>query len=333
MAFASTQNANQYQGSPSKAIYRLLCAQEQSIPIFARDWWLDATAGENNWDVVLVERSDEVVASLPFVVRRRFGLTTLTQPPLTQTLGPWIRPMPSASGKSLALTKDWMNALIEQLPPHDKYEQNWHHTQRNWLPFFWRGYRQSTRYTYRFPNLTNHDVLWSGLGSNIKTDIKKAKNRYNLRLSQSAVLVDFIRLNEQTFARQGLQVPYQSELIERIHIACATRKSGRFFIIEDPHGVPHAGAYVIWDENSAYYLMGGGDPLLRSSGATSLCLWEAIKFSSTVTKSFDFEGSMIEPVERFFRAFGAKQTEYYSIHKINSFLLRAGKAIFTFRHG
>lgn len=333
MAFVSIRQANQHQESPRKAKYRLLCAHEQSIPIFARDWWLDATAGEKNWDVVLVERGDEVVASLPFEVRRRFGLTTLTQPPLTQTLGPWIRPTLSATGKSLALTKDWMNALIEQLPPHDKYEQNWHHTQRNWLPFFWRGYRQSTRYTYRIPDLTNHDILWSGLGSNIKTDIKKAHNRYKLRISQSAVLGDFIRLNEQTFARQGLQVPYQSALIEKLHLACTTRKSGRFFIIEDPHGVPHAGAYIIWDENSAYYLMGGGDPVLRSSGATSLCLWEAIRFSSTVTRSFDFEGSMIEPVERFFRAFGAKQTEYYSIHKMNSFLLRAGKALFTFRHG
>jgi hypothetical protein len=80
----------------------------------------------------------------------------------------------------------------------------------------------------------------------------------------------------------------------------------------------HAGIYVVWDEQSAYYLMGGGDPELRSSGATSLCMWEAIKFVSTKTKSFDFEGSMIERVERFFRAFGAIQTPYFSITKTDS---------------
>ena len=51
---------------------------------------------------------------------------------------------------------------------------------------------------------------------------------------------------------------------------------------------PHAGVYIVWDSNSAYYIMGGGDPELRSSGATTLCMWEAIKFSASVTACFDF---------------------------------------------
>lgn len=50
----------------------------------------------------------------------------------------------------------------------------------------------------------------------------------------------------------------------------------------------------------------------------SFLTWEAIKFSSGVTKTFDFEGSMIESVERFFRAFGAKQKPYFQVSKINS---------------
>lgn len=38
---------------------------------------------------------------------------------------------------------------------------------------------------------------------------------------------------------------------------------------------------------------------LRNSGATSLLIWEVIKFASTVSKKFDLEGSKLEPVERF----------------------------------
>jgi hypothetical protein len=64
--------------------------------------------------------------------------------------------------------------------------------------------------------------------------------------------------------------------------------------------------------------MGGGDPHLRTSGAGSLVLWEAIKFAATVSEQFDFEGSMIEPVERFFRAFGGTPTPYFSIQKLSS---------------
>jgi hypothetical protein len=51
-------------------------------------------------------------------------------------------------------------------------------------------------------------------------------------------------------------------------------------------------------------------------------MWNAIKIASENTKRFDFEGSMIENVERFFRSFGAVPIPYYNIKKTNSLLLR-----------
>ena len=74
--------------------------------------------------------------------------------------------------------------------------------------------------------------------------------------------------------------------------------------------------------NTAYYLMGGGDPELRNSGATSLVLWEAICRQPEIVEVFDFEGSMIEPIERFCRAFGAVQTPYFRVSHTPSKLLR-----------
>ena len=46
-------------------------------------------------------------------------------------------------------------------------------------------------------------------------------------------------------------------------------------------------------------------------------IWEGIKFASTASKTFDFEGSMIEGIESFFRQFGATPTVYYQIRKQN----------------
>jgi hypothetical protein len=34
-----------------------------------------------------------------------------------------------------------------------------------------------------------------------------------------------------------------------------------------------------------------------------------------VSRVFDFEGSMVKPVEHFFRGFGGRQTQYFCIHK------------------
>jgi hypothetical protein len=55
--------------------------------------------------------------------------------------------------------------------------------------------------------------------------------------------------------------------------------------------------------------MAGSDPRFRTSGAMSLLTWEAIKYAGQVTRRFDFEGSMLRPVERFFRAFGGRQVQ------------------------
>ena len=80
-------------------------------------------------------------------------------------------------------------------------------------------------------------------------------------------------------------------------------------------------AFIAWQESSAYYLAGGGDPELRASGAHSLILWEGIRFTAQYTDLFDFEGSMIPGVERFFREFGAIQTPFFTITKGNLSLL------------
>lgn len=295
--------------------YRNLCRVEPTIPIFSRDWWLDACAGKEGWDVVVVERGEEIVAALPYILRRHWGWNILTQPALTQALGPWLRSSAAKYAKRLGKEKDLMFALIDALPRHQRYIQNWHHSQTNWLPFYWRGFRQTTRYTYRLPQLDDKEALWAGFQENIRTDIRKARSRIGLTVRQDCPVEDFIDLHAKTFSRQGMDMPDSVEIILRLDKACSEQKARQIFIAEDSQGRRHAGVYIVWDQNSAYYLMGGGDPELRNSGATSLCLWEAIQFASSVSKSFDFEGSMIEPIERFFRAFGAVQTPYYEVSK------------------
>ena len=79
---------------------------------------------------------------------------------------------------------------------------------------------------------------------------------------------------------------------------------------------------LAWDADSAYYLAGAVDPKNKNTGAMSLLMWTAIQFSSGVTNQFNFEGGMVEPIERFFRSFGAKQTPYFEIRKTNSRLLK-----------
>lgn len=310
----------------SKDRYRKLCEEEATIPIFSRDWWLDLVCGDA-WDVCLVEKSDQILAAMPYCLKKQYGFTLLTQPKLTQTLGPWLRPSGAKYSNRLGQEKDLLTGLIDQLPYFDYFHQNWHHANSNWLPFYWKGFNQTTRYTYRLPNLNNLDLIWSGFRENIRGDIRKASNRFNLSVRTDLTIEDFLALNIQTFSRQGLGAPYSPAFVRLLDRVCSDHHVREIFIAEDELGQRHAGVYIIWDEQSAYYLMGGGNPSLRSSGAASLCMWEAIKFAATKTNSFDFEGSMIEPIERFFRAFGAVQTPYFAVSKTQSRIIEVVRAV------
>ena len=312
-----------------KTIYRKFCKNEVSLPLFSKDWWLDSVVGADNWDVSLVIKNEEVIASMPYIRKKRLGMHISTLPELTKYLGPWFKTNNNKYSKILGQQKAIMEELIKQLPNFDYFSQNWFHNKTNWLPFYWNGFKQTTNYTYCIDDLTDLDQVWSNFQENIRSDIKKSINRYNLAIKESPSIKDFIIINKKVFERQNIKVPYSEEVILRIDEACAHHKSRKIFLAVDKNNVIHAGVYIVWDNQYAYYLMSGGDPKLRNSGATSFCLWEAIKFASTVTKKFDFEGSMIEPIEKYIRAFGAKQKLIFTISKTPSFLLRLRSSLIS----
>lgn len=305
----------------NKSKYRKLCVEEPSIPVFSQAWWLDAVSGDA-WDVVLLENDGVILASMPFVTRERFGLKVIGQPVLTPNLGPWLRVSSARNARRLGQEKNLLQALYNLLPTYAQYSQNWYCERTNWLPLYWMGYEQSTRYTYRLERLDDLNAVWEGFDTNIRTDIRKAENKLGIQIHSEISIESFLALNKKVFSRQSMGLPYGEDVVLAIHAAATGQKASRLFVAVDDQGRHHAGVYIIWDSNSAYYLLGGGDPDLRNSGATSLCMWYAIQFAATVTKKFDFEGSMIEPVERFFRGFGATQAPYSVISKTNSKIVK-----------
>ena len=304
--------------SSNKDKYRHLCTEEKSIPIFSQDWWLDATAGSRNWDVALAENGDKIVACMPYMKNRRGGLKISTTPPLSYCLGPWMRPVNAKQVNCIGRQKDALEKLIEQLPAFDHFKQQWHYTQTNWLPFYWRGFEQTTQYTYVLNLQSDAERTWQGLHESTRREIRKATGRGGLRVRDDLTVDAFLPLHKKVYERQNQRLPYSEDVVKLLDKACIGRDRRKIFIAEDSSGARHAGVYLIWDDTSAYYLMGGSDTQLRNSGAMSLCMWEAIKFASTTTQRFDFCGSMIKNIERFVRAFGGMQTPYFTISKTPS---------------
>ena len=80
----------------------------------------------------------------------------------------------------------------------------------------------------------------------------------------------------------------------------------------------HAAILVVFDSESAHYLISTIDPDFRNSGSATLLIKKAIEYVSKHTSRFNFEGSMNCEIENSFRKFGAVQTQYFNISKANA---------------
>ena len=249
----------------SKRKYRDLCNYETSIPLFSKDWWLDACCGEDGWSVSTVERDDKIIASLPYCIQGKENNLTLTSPKLTKFLGPWLMKSEAKYAKRISKEKNLMTKLIAGLQDFKHYRQNWHHSITNWLPFYWKGFSQTTKYTYLLKNLNNHDLLWENTLEKVKTEIRKAKSRKNLRISFDLSVDEFLEINNMSFAKQNVCQPYSDEYFRRLDKACSIHKCKQIISAIDENGVCHSTIYIVWDDQTAYYLCGGNNSEYRGS--------------------------------------------------------------------
>ncbi len=298
----------------NKDLYKQLCEKEATIPIFSRDWWLDAVCGIDQWDVALVEENGEIVGSLPYYYVVRRGKTHIKMPLLTQTMGPWLKyPDKDKSSLKLSFEIKTLKNLIDQLPGYLSFAQNFNYSISNWLPFFWKGFKQTTKYTYVIEDISDPEKVFNNFKKEAKKKIRKAEKMVSFYSSND--IEEFYRINQMSFARQNLKPLYDFALVKRIDDACQSHQAREILIAKDAQDRVHCAIYLIWDPCSIYLLMSGGDPELRSSGAQSLLIWEAIKRLRSKSQRFDFEGSMVERIESYNRSFNPVQKPYFQVYR------------------
>ncbi|MEM0333400.1 MAG: FemAB family protein [Candidatus Aenigmatarchaeota archaeon] len=310
----------------NKEKYREFCKKEPNIPIFSKDWWLDAVCGEENWDVCIVEKGGEVWATMPYYIQKKLGFTFLTMPKLTQTLGPYIRyPENQKYYSKLSWEKEMMTILIEQLPKIDYFKQNFNYKITNWLPFYWKGFEQTTRYTYIIPKSFTLDLIEKEYETDVRRRRRKAE-KFGVKLLETNNIENFYYINKLTFERKGYQIPYTFELVKKIYDTCSVKNAVKIVDAVYQNKIISS-AFFIEDSESVYYLMGGIVPEFKDIGGMEAIIHYGIAYAISNKKNFDFEGSMVESIEKFFRSFGAIQRPYFSIFKINSKVLKIYKTI------
>ena len=284
---------------------------------FQEEWWLEATA-PGHWDAVEIERGGQVQARLPFVITERDGFRILGQPSLTQSLGPWVLDTGAGYTRTLSREMSLYKELIERLPQHDVFKQHFAPQVTNWLPFYWEGFTQTTRYTYTLSLEQPLNAIWQGMDKKNRARARKAADKLAITKSTDGDLETLLDMSELTFRRQGRELPYTRDFVRRLDAAILKNSSRLIVVARDPEsGRPHAANYTFGDQHRTYALMSGADPELRHSGASVAARWEAIGWAHGFSQVFDFEGSMVEGIEHRNRSYGARQLPYFSMGRSN----------------
>ena len=304
-----------------KEKYIKFCKDENSIPIFSQTWWLDVVCGENNWNVILIEKGDEIVASFPFYMTKgeRFNFKHISMPILTQKLGPYIKyPIKQTFSSKLSYEKEIMQQIIDKLPPHDSFSIHFDYKYTNWLPFYWNGFQQTTRYTYLLDDLSNTDNVFNLFSGNKKTDIRKASK--NVLIKYDLGCEDFIEFYKGALKKKKEKLNYSAEILRELISKSYENKCGRIIYsvgVDNPNEIFGAIFYV-WDTNAIYSLVTAFDVSHGNVASSSLLFYQIMKDFKNSSLKFDFEGSMVESIERSYNKFGTKQVPYFRVSKINS---------------
>jgi len=298
--------------------YKKFCLRHPDIPFYLRYPWLEAASNGNKWGICLLEKAGEVFAFMPWFMRKKWSLTLSYQPFLIPYLGPFIiYPDAQKTSTRLSWEKEMMDQLISQLPKTGYFNQAFRPEILNWLPFYWKGFHQSTRYTYHLDLNGSRKTLWNGLKANIRRQINKANK--NLIISSSNDLNLLLELKHLQAKQQGKKFHIADDYAKNLFKISKENEEASLWYAKDDQNRIHAGIWIVTDSNSAVYLMGGSHPDFKQSGAMSLLMWTAIQSAKEKkVMKFDFEGSMIKPVEHFFRSFGAEQMPYFEISKVSN---------------
>ena len=305
----------------NKTYYINFCKKNE-LPIFFQPWWLDATAGKNNWGVAIYEKSNEVFGVLPFFYKNKTILKFLGLPIFSQHLGPWlIYPKGQKNNTKLAFEKEVLTNLINLLPKANVSVIKAHHSIQNILPFVWKGFNSTVKYTYMLKDILKKEAtLLENLSSGTRKNIKKAQKI--VEVSESEDVLELFNLIQQTFNRQRMKVPFNGDQLLKLYDCCKEKKSCKILLAKDKKNNIHSGILLIWNDKTVYYLVGGSNPNFRNSEAMTLVMWESIKFASSFAREFDFEGTMVESIERFIRGFGGIQKPYYQLSKVSPKFLK-----------
>jgi lipid II:glycine glycyltransferase (peptidoglycan interpeptide bridge formation enzyme) len=290
--------------------YTILASESGSI--FNTMAWIDLY-GKNMEQYGVFDNDRKLVAAFYLYKTKMFGLTYYKNPPYTPHIGLCYKNKSSNKANALTFDKNLISELADfiaslksglftlAMPTQIKDTQ----------PFIWKKFKTIPNYTYQLDLHLSTDQLLQNMASDKRNSLKKAeKDGMLTKLTADYTIVEQLIL--KTFNRKQKSV--DAEFVNKI-LFTFSNPGNSFAFVSYLNDKPISTAFFLTDDHTCYYLLGGYDNENKHQGAGVSAIWYAIQYAKEKRLSiFDFEGSMLPEVEKFFRGFGGDLVPYYTIN-------------------
>jgi Acetyltransferase (GNAT) domain len=291
-----------------------------AIPIFNTLAWLNLFDKRLNI-FVIYNNNQEMIGGFFGLIGKKYGLPYFINAPFTPHCGLFYT-NPALSPASKAGTDKKVIELISEYLQQQKFKFIQFYLPFQIIdaqPFIWAKYTVATKYTYQINLSHSEEVLFNNLTSEKRKSIRKAESDHlKIERVNDFKTIENILLN--TFIINNIK--FDLNIFQKILYEFSNDKNAYAFAAYNDKNEILAASLCLYDKTTTYYLAGGINHENSHHGAHVSCLWQSILYAKSLGISiFDFEGSMIKNIEKYFREFGGALTPYFEI-KYSSKLLK-----------
>ncbi len=280
--------------------------------IYHYTWYLDIVCP--NWSAIIIGNNEHWNVIMPLPISQKMGISYALQAQFTQYSGVLFRPQ---EGKQLTQwnnKKRWCEAIVQHIPSSIKLFKFTFAPQFDYpLPFHWKGYQLEVKYTYWLSLEPTAKQLEEGFAKSVRQAIRKSKEQ-DFRLVKTDNITDLLQFS---LSQKKYLPDHQYQKLPKLWEALKERDKGLVLEVRGKAGELLTGGLILKDRERWITIFGSNlNPENKDSRAVAYMLSESIQMAKRAGVAyFDFEGSMIEGVERFFRSFGGSPVPYLLISK------------------
>jgi hypothetical protein len=262
--------------------------------VYATSWYLDVVSP--GWDA-LVE--DDYKSIMPLPAKKKYGIPYLIQPKFIQQLGIF-----SPNPIDIELVKEFLTAIPKKFV---------------WQQFNWnsKNFMNGIR---RVGIRDNYELQLSGSYDNIRQKNSENTQRNIAKSIKSEICAEkmnsFCGFHELYRINSKLKQDDRSIFqLQRIIDLSISKNFGEIVLARNKKKEIIAGAFFLTGFERIIYLNSFVSEEGYKGSAMFLIMDEMIRKNAASSKVFDFEGSMIPGIARFFSGFGGSKTEYFEFKK------------------